>query len=145
MGICEGIVLFLFSQICSLPYPECLHFQQWDCCTWNHKISFSSSYNKTYKTYWEEMLLLNSLFINCLLHKLREQAYHQRTKYSYSFRKNGKWDKYCYKQKFKLVAFQNKFYSISITQSYNTKITLINSNCVIKLYKSNTCLSCNHL
>ena len=63
------------------------------------------------------MLLLNSLFINCLLHKLRKQEYHQRTKYSYSFRKNDKWNKRCYKKKFKLVAYQNECYSISITHS----------------------------
>ena len=60
-----------FSQIHSLSYPECLHFQQRDCCTQNPKnVSFSSSYNKTHKTYWREMLLLSSAFINSLLHKL---------------------------------------------------------------------------
>ena len=49
------------------------------------KLSFSSSYNKTHKTYWGEMLLLSSLFINSLLHKLQKQAYHQRIKNSYSY------------------------------------------------------------
>ena len=78
------VLYCIHSQIYSLSYPECLHFQQWDCFTQNpKKVSFSSSYNKTYKTYWGKMLLLSSLFINSLMHKLPKQACHQRTKNSY--------------------------------------------------------------